>query len=97
MQLIIPMSGLGNRFADAGYVVPKPLVEVDGLPMIKHVVDLFPGAKDVIFICNERHIKETNMADILLSIVPTCKIFKIPTASGPVDAVSKVFDFIDDR
>lgn len=97
MQLIIPMSGLGKRFVSAGYAVPKPLIEVDNLPIIKHVVDLFPGVKDVIFICNEKHIKETNMADILLSIVPTCKIFKIPTAMGPVDAVAKVFDFIDDR
>ena len=29
MQLIIPMSGIGNRFIQAGYKIPKPLIEVE--------------------------------------------------------------------
>ena len=53
IKLIIPMSGIGKRFVDAGYKDPKPLIEVDGYPVIKHVVDLFPGITDVTFICNE--------------------------------------------
>ena len=97
MQLIIPMSGLGKRFVEAGYALPKPMISVDGFPMIKHVVDLFPNIENITFICNEQHIKGTNMADVLLSIAPKSKIFKIPTAKGPVDAVTKVFDYIDDK
>jgi len=65
IQLIIPMSGIGKRFIDAGYTDPKPLIEVDGYPIIKHVIDLFPGVTDVSFICNEKHLKETNMRNIL--------------------------------
>lgn len=61
MQLVIPMSGLGKRFVEAGYQLPKPLIEVDGYPMIKHVLDLFPDVTNVTFICNEKHIKNTNM------------------------------------
>ena len=30
IQLIIPMSGIGKRFIEAGYTTPKPLIEVDG-------------------------------------------------------------------
>jgi len=30
MQVIIPMSGFGERFRAAGYVVPKPLIKVEG-------------------------------------------------------------------
>lgn len=97
MQLIIPMSGLGTRFLNSGYQLPKPLIEVDGHPMIKHVLDLFPNVTDISFICNEKHINETNMAKILLSLSPRCKIFKIKTAQGPVDAVSKIFEHIDDK
>jgi len=52
MKVIIPMSGIGNRFLNAGYTEPKPLIEVDGSPMIYHVIDLFPGETDFIFICN---------------------------------------------
>ena len=74
IQLIIPMSGIGKRFIDAGYKEPKPLIEVDGYPIIKHVVDLFPGVTDITFICNEPHLKETDMLSILKSLVPNCKI-----------------------
>ena len=57
MQIVIPMSGLGERFVEAGYSVPKPLIEVDGIPIIQHVVNLFPGSTDVKFICNDKKIK----------------------------------------
>ena len=50
IQLIIPMSGIGKRFIDAGYEDPKPLIEVDGLPIIEHVINLFGKPDDVIFI-----------------------------------------------
>ena len=53
VRIIIPMSGLGQRFLDAGYNDPKPLIIVDGKPIIEHVVNLFPGEKDISFICNE--------------------------------------------
>jgi len=89
MQLIIPLSGVGQRFIDAGYTVPKPLIEVDGMPIIEHVVNLFPGETNVIFICNDLHLKETNMREILEKIVPTCKIIEVPVKDrkGPVDAI----------
>ena len=97
IQLIIPMSGIGKRFIDAGYKDPKPLIEVDGYPIIKHIIDLFPGVTNISFICNEIHLKETNMREILLSISPNCKIYEVSNENrkGPVDAVSQIFNSID--
>jgi molybdopterin-guanine dinucleotide biosynthesis protein A len=37
-QLVIPMAGAGERFANAGYKDPKPLIHVDGVPMIQRVI-----------------------------------------------------------
>lgn len=34
LNVIIPMAGAGSRFADAGYTFPKPLIDVNGKPMI---------------------------------------------------------------
>ena len=34
IQLVIPMSGMGQRFVDAGYKDPKPLIQVDNKPII---------------------------------------------------------------
>lgn len=99
ITLIIPMSGVGKRFIDAGYNEPKPLIEVDGGPIIGHVVNLFPSITDIIFICNETHLKRTNMRDILLKISPSSRILEVPDnlKKGPVYAISKIFDSIDDN
>lgn len=99
VQIIIPMSGLGKRFIDAGYKDPKPLIEVDGKPMIEHVINLFPGESDFSFICNDQHLKETNMKTILENICPNGKIYEVPVIfrEGPVHAVSLIFDSIDDN
>ena len=98
IQLIIPMSGLGQRFVDKGYKDPKPLIDIGGFPIIKHVVDLFEGVSDIIFVCNEKHLEETNMLSILKSISPNAQIFSIPChKKGPVYAVSQIFDNINDE
>lgn len=97
-QLIIPMSGVGQRFVDAGYKDPKPLIEVDGEPIIKHIINMFGNPKDVIFICNEKHLRETDMTKILLSISPKARIFPVSNNNrkGPVDAVLQASEYIQD-
>ena len=98
MQIIIPMSGFGERFRSAGYAVPKPLIEVDGKPIIAHVVDLFPGAEQIVFICNREHLESDNydMAGTLQGIVPGAEIVAIePHHLGPVHAVLEAAAWID--
>lgn len=98
MQIVIPMSGFGERFKRAGYTVPKPLIPVDGKPIISHVVDLYPGAEDFIFICNKEHLNNPDfeMEAILNEIAPNGKIIAIdPHKLGPVHAVLQAADAID--
>lgn len=38
MNIVIPMAGAGSRFAQEGYDLPKPLIPVDGVPMIVRAV-----------------------------------------------------------
>jgi dTDP-glucose pyrophosphorylase len=98
MHIIIPMSGIGNRFIEAGYQDPKPLIMVDGKPIIEHVCDLFPNENKFTFICNSKHLAKTNMRSILLNIKPNANIVEIPNHKlGPVYAVSLVEDLIKDE
>jgi len=99
VQIVIPMSGVGQRFIEAGYPDPKPLIKVDEKPIIEHVVHLFPGEKNIKFICNEKHLKETKMREILTTICPHSEIFEVPIngREGPVHAVSLIYDKIDDE
>ena len=39
MKVVIPMAGYGTRLRPHTYSRPKPLVNVAGLPLIKHVLD----------------------------------------------------------
>ena len=50
MNIIIPMSGLGSRFFNAGYTIPKAFIEIEGKPIIQHVVDRFDPDDNFIFV-----------------------------------------------
>jgi NDP-sugar pyrophosphorylase family protein len=98
MQIIIPMSGFGERFRREGYKLPKPLILVDGKPIIKYVIDMFPGDNDFIFICNRDHLitPEYKMAETLRLYCPEAKIIPIaPHKLGPVNAILEARESID--
>lgn len=97
-QIVIPMSGFGERFRRAGYSHPKPLIEVNGKPIIAHVLNLFPGETDVHFICNIDHLrnKTWNMSGILHQYCPHGVIHAInPHNLGPVNAVVQILSNLD--
>ena len=77
--------------------VPKPLITVDGRPMISHVVDPFPGEQCVTFICQESHLNDpSKMEEQLLDCCSTAKIISIPEHKlGPVHAVLSAAKTID--
>ena len=52
MQIIIPMVGKSIRFKKAGYKTPKFLLKINNKYVIEHVIDLFPGEKNFLFICD---------------------------------------------
>ena len=59
MNVVMPMAGRGSRFAQVGYKVPKPMIDVNGKPMYAWATDSLPlkQARRVIFICLEEHLK----------------------------------------
>ena len=57
------MAGAGSRFSKAGYTLPKPLIPVNGIPMIRVVIEnLRPSMPHrFIFICQKAHIAEHDL------------------------------------
>jgi dTDP-glucose pyrophosphorylase len=49
-NILIPASGRGSRFVEAGYAVPKPFINIHGKPMIAHVIDNISDPWDRVFI-----------------------------------------------
>lgn len=58
INIVIPMAGLGSRFADAGYEKPKPFIDVNGKPMIVRVLDnlSYPNAH-FILVARKEHLE----------------------------------------
>ncbi len=59
INIVIPMAGLGSRFAEAGYEKPKPFIDVNGLPMIARVMENlhYPQA-NYILIGRKEHLEQ---------------------------------------
>ncbi|MEO5368839.1 MAG: NTP transferase domain-containing protein [Magnetococcus sp. DMHC-1] len=98
MQIIIPMAGFGERFRRAGYTLPKPLIPVDGKPIVAHVLDLFPGENDITCICNRDHLANPDyrMADIIHQHAPTARILAIaPHKLGPIQTLQAIRGLVD--
>ena len=95
MQIIVPMSGAGSRFVAAGYTTLKPLIEVQGRPIIEHVINMFPGENDFLFICASDALSNTPLRRSLQKICPTGRIVSIaPHKLGPVHAVLQAREWI---
>ena len=98
MQIVIPMSGFGERFRAKGYTKPKPLIEIEGRSIISYVVDMFPDEDNLFFICNEDHLSNSSyeMKDHLQSICPSGTVIGIPSHKlGPIHAVNQIKNYLD--
>ena len=98
MQIVIPMSGFGERFRRAGYKIPKPLIEIDGKPIVGHVIDMFPGETDLVLVCNQEHLSEPayRMEAVLKEYCPSGKVVGIPPHKfGPISAVRQIEHLLD--
>lgn len=77
INILIPMAGLGSRFANAGYKNPKPLIDVNGKTMVQTVVNNIGILGQYIFIVQKEHYEKYNLGILLPAIVPDCKIVQI--------------------
>ena len=77
MNVLIPMAGAGSRFQKAGYTFPKPLIEVNGKPMIQVVVENINVDAKHIFVVQKSHYEKYNLKTVLNNITPDCEIVQV--------------------
>jgi len=77
MNVLIPMAGAGSRFQKAGYTFPKPLIEVNGKPMIQVVVENLNIDAKHIFVVQKEHYEQYNLKHLLGLISPGCEIVQV--------------------
>ena len=77
MNVLIPMAGAGKRFLDAGYMFPKPLIEINNKPMIQLVLESLNLKANYIFIIQKEHQIKYNIKSVLKILKPDCKIIEL--------------------
>ena len=103
MNIVIPIAGLGQRFVDEGYSVFKPLISIQGSPMILKAIESLGVQGNYIFILR----KQDNLEELTTvlhqyakkegrDIIKTIKIIEIDyLTDGPASTVLLSKDFIN--
>jgi dTDP-glucose pyrophosphorylase len=70
MNFVIPMAGLGSRFVEAGYQIPKPLLPAHGKTLLEWSVDSLPLelATRLVFIGLKEHRDKFDLEAVIRSL-----------------------------
>lgn len=77
LNVLIPMAGAGDRFKQAGYIAPKPLINIIKRPMIQVVVENLNYESKHTFIVQKAHRQEYNLNSLLNLISQDCNIIEV--------------------
>jgi len=66
MNIIIPIGGTGERFKINGYQKPKPFININGMPMLKYVINSIKlQPNDKLIIIYNKELNNFNIHDII--------------------------------
>ena len=96
LNILIPMAGLGSRFEKTGYTFPKPLIDVQGKPMIQLIVENLNIKGHFIFVVQKSHYEKYSLQTLLNLIAPGCDIIQVDgLTEGAACTVMLAKEFID--
>lgn len=90
LHLIMPMGGAGSRFFKDGFVMPKPLIEINGKPFFywaTRSLEKYIDIADLTFVVLNEHITEFKIDENIKKYFPKAKIASVDfedVKSGPV-------------
>lgn len=88
-QVLLPMGGLGQRFRDEGYNIPKPLLKIDNRHMFEYILDSIQNHDinfDLVAVIRAEHELEYNFKQVILQKYPTSTVLIIDkNTRGPVE------------
>ena len=96
LNVLIPMAGAGSRFQKAGYTFPKPLIDVEGKPMIQVVVENLNIEANYVYVVQKEHREQYNLDTLLNLITPNCTIVEVDSLTeGAACTALLAKEFID--
>ncbi len=100
LNIVIPMAGAGSRFSREGYTDPKPLIPINGLPMIRVVINNLKPSRPhrFIFVCQQAHVDAYGLEEKLTRWAPGCEIIGLRgLTEGAACTVLTIRELIDNQ
>jgi HAD superfamily hydrolase (TIGR01509 family) len=85
LNILIPMAGEGKRFKEAGYTFPKPLIEVNGKPMIQRVVESLGVKGHYVFISRYEDWSRYGLSHLFTQIARPFSAVHVGDTGGAAD------------
>ena len=98
----MPMAGRGSRFFENGFVMPKPLIEINGRPFFywaTQSIAKFVDCADITFVVLEEHIRDHAIDREIKTYYPDAKIVALPevTEGAAITALRGAESLPDDE
>jgi NDP-sugar pyrophosphorylase family protein len=77
-SVIVPMAGLGHRFAREGYTLTKPLIPVSGQPMVVQAIHDLPEAESYTLVVRSDMLGFNEIRETLTDAYPGALIEAVP-------------------
>lgn len=102
LHLVMPMAGRGSRFFENGFVMPKPLIEINDRPFFywaTQSIAKFVDCADITFVVLEEHIRDHAIDREIKTYYPDAKIVALPevTEGAAITALRGTESLPDDE
>lgn len=96
LNIVIPMSGAGTSFIQAGYTFPKPLIDINGKPMIQLVIEnLTPKVKHKFILISKKEHHDKFSLHQIFNNAAKGNFISIPLLGSTKGAVCSVLNAVD--
>ena len=100
VHYVMPMAGKGSRFSKDGFVLPKPLLEIYGMPFFywaTRSISKFIELSSINFVVLQEHIEKFSIDKVIKKFFPKARIIALPKVTeGAVITSMKGIEEIND-
>jgi NDP-sugar pyrophosphorylase family protein len=101
LKIIIPIAGTSDLFIKAGFLYPKPLIEINGTPMIELVIDKTKSITtkhQLIFVLKEEDVNKYHLDNTLKLLSPESQMVILKNGTkGALCSILMTIDYVEDN
>jgi dTDP-glucose pyrophosphorylase len=100
INIVIPLAGTGSRYVEAGYSLPKPLIDIKGMPAIQRIVWGAGIGGRLIYVVQTEQNKNHDLTEFLPTFSPELETIVLevdkPTR-GPLESALVAKEYINNE